>query len=60
MYCKFSLLLFAGWAGLLSKKNLLRCSKQLRDMCGFCNLLPNNDQPCIMSEYLVSMEVNTI
>ncbi len=47
-----------GWSGLLSKKNLCRVSKQLREMCGVCNYMPCTDMPCILSVCLVSMEMH--
>lgn len=48
-----------GWAGLLSRKNLQRASRQLRDMCGMCSLLqPDELYPCIQSACLVSMEMH--
>ncbi|XP_074640708.1 mediator of RNA polymerase II transcription subunit 13-like [Tubulanus polymorphus] len=45
-----------GWAGLLSKKNLLRVSKRIKEICGSCSHLSNNETPCILSACLVSME----
>ena len=47
-----------GWSGLLSRKNLLRGSKQMRDMCGLCGHLNQTDTPCILSACLISMEVH--
>ncbi|XP_013416581.1 mediator of RNA polymerase II transcription subunit 13-like isoform X2 [Lingula anatina] len=48
-----------GWSGLLSRKSLLRASKQMRDICDQCSVLSNNDYPCILSACLVSMETQS-
>lgn len=45
-----------GWSWLLSRKSLLKASKNLKDICGQCNLLYPHDVPCILSACLVSLE----
>lgn len=45
-----------GWAGLLSKKNLLLASRHLRDTCNMCSVLGPSEIPQILSACLVSME----
>lgn len=47
-----------GWSGLLTRENLMRGSKQMRDMCGLCGVLTPTDTPCILSACLISMEVH--
>ena len=47
-----------GWAGLLSRKNLQRATRQLRDLCGMCGCLAVDELPCIHSACLVSMELH--
>ncbi|PRD21589.1 UNVERIFIED_CONTAM: skd [Trichonephila clavipes] len=44
------------WATLLSRKSLLRYSRQLRDMCHQCSVLGSPDTPAILSACLVSLE----
>ncbi|KAL4707442.1 hypothetical protein ACJJTC_008627 [Scirpophaga incertulas] len=50
----------AGWSWLLSRKNLVRASAQLREMCGACACagaaLPAGGAPAIVSACLVSTE----
>ena len=49
-----------GWAGILSRKNLVRMSKQLKDMCNTCAFVASRgDLPCIQSACLVSLELNS-
>ncbi|XP_064647452.1 mediator of RNA polymerase II transcription subunit 13-like isoform X2 [Lineus longissimus] len=48
-----------GWAGLLSRKNLLRACKHIRDICGLCSSLSATSTagvPSILSACLISME----
>ncbi|XP_052737823.1 mediator of RNA polymerase II transcription subunit 13 isoform X2 [Bicyclus anynana] len=45
-----------GWSWLLSRPNLNRASKMLREMCGSCSLLYRGGAPCILSACLVSTE----
>lgn len=45
-----------GWSWLLSRKSLLKASKNLKEICGQCNLLYPHDVPCILSACLVSLE----
>jgi mediator of RNA polymerase II transcription subunit 13 len=48
-----------GWAGLLGRKNLLRTSKHIRDICGLCGSLSSTSTtgiPSILSACLISME----
>ncbi|XP_054167934.1 mediator of RNA polymerase II transcription subunit 13-like [Oppia nitens] len=47
------------WSVLLSKKSLLRYSRQLRDTCNQCQYLTPFDQPAIFSACLVSLEADT-
>lgn len=47
------------WTFLLSKKSLLKYSRQLRDLCGQCRELPTNDQPAIHSACLISLEADS-
>lgn len=44
------------WSWLLSKQNLLKTSKQLKDICGNCSLLYPLGGPSILSACLVTME----
>ncbi|GFS56681.1 mediator of RNA polymerase II transcription subunit 13 [Nephila pilipes] len=44
------------WATLLSRKSLLRYSRQLRDLCHQCAVLGPPDTPAILSACLVSLE----
>lgn len=45
-----------GWAELLGKKNLMKASQQMRDMCTQCSIMSSSETPCILSACLVSME----
>ncbi len=45
-----------GWSCLLSKKNLQRVCKQLKDQCETCNIFGAMEMPCILSACLISME----
>jgi len=48
-----------GWAGLLSRANLKRASRQLCDMCGMCAQMSGDESlPSIHSACLVSMEMH--
>lgn len=49
-----------GWSHLLSRKNLLKASKQLREICGQCNLMYPSSVPCILSACLVSLEPDSV
>lgn len=48
-----------GWSFLLSRKNLLKASKYLKEICNQCSLLYPNTVPCIMSACLVSLEADS-
>ena len=52
------LILFAGWSGLLSKKNLGRTAKRLKEMCKMCNILNPLETPSILSACLISMDLH--
>lgn len=45
-----------GWSWLLSRKNLLKASKHLKEICNQCSLLYPSGVPCILSACLVSLE----
>lgn len=45
-----------GWSGLLSKKNIQRCSRRMRDMCSQCTNQSEGDYPAIVSACLISFE----
>ncbi|KAL0842457.1 hypothetical protein ABMA28_014554 [Loxostege sticticalis] len=45
-----------GWSWLLSRKNLVRASNVLRELCGSCGVLYPSGVPCIVSACLVSTE----
>lgn len=45
-----------GWSWLLSRKNLLKASQALREVCSSCSLLYPGGAPCILSACLVSTE----
>ncbi|KAI8434636.1 hypothetical protein MSG28_003169 [Choristoneura fumiferana] len=45
-----------GWSWLLSRKNLVRASSMLREICGSCSVLYPAGAPCILSACLVSTE----
>ena len=47
-----------GWAGLLSRKNLQRATRQLRELCALCGALSVDELPCIHSACLVSLEMH--
>lgn len=56
-FCLKYLYHFAGWSGLLSKKNLELAGKKMKQMCGQCSLtIGNCDTPGILSACLVSLE----
>jgi mediator of RNA polymerase II transcription subunit 13 len=46
----------SGWSWLLSRKNLVRASSMLREICGACGVLSPAGVPCIVSACLVSTE----
>lgn len=45
-----------GWSWLLSKQNLLKASKQLREICKQCSLMYPNAVPSILSACLITLE----
>lgn len=45
-----------GWSWLLSKQNLLKASKQLKDICEQCSLMYPHSVPSILSACLVTLE----
>lgn len=45
-----------GWSWLLSKQNLLRASKQLKDICEQCSMMYPHSVPSILSACLVALE----
>ncbi|KAJ6642585.1 Mediator of RNA polymerase II transcription subunit 13 [Pseudolycoriella hygida] len=45
-----------GWSWLLSKQNLLKASKQLKDICEQCSLMHPHTVPSILSACLVTLE----
>ncbi|KAK5641736.1 hypothetical protein RI129_010283 [Pyrocoelia pectoralis] len=45
-----------GWSWLLSRKNLLKASKHLKEICNQCSLIYPTSVPCILSACLVSLE----
>lgn len=45
-----------GWSWLLSKQNLLKASKQLKDICEQCSLMYPHSVPSILSACLVALE----
>ena len=47
------------WTSLLSKKALLKYSRQLRELCAQCRDLGPHDQPAIFSACLISLEADT-
>lgn len=47
------------WTYLLSKKSLLKYSRQLREMCEQCRHIGQNEQPAIYSACLISLEADT-
>lgn len=47
------------WTFLLSKKALLKYSRQLKEMCGQCRELTVFDQPAVYSACLISLEADT-
>ncbi|XP_044759811.1 mediator of RNA polymerase II transcription subunit 13 isoform X2 [Coccinella septempunctata] len=48
-----------GWSWLLSKKNLLKASQHLKELCTQCSLMYPSSVPCILSACLVSLEPDT-
>ncbi|KAI4455970.1 rag1-activating protein 1 [Holotrichia oblita] len=49
-----------GWSHLLSRKNLLKASKHLKEICVQCNLMYSSSVPCILSACLVSLEPDSV
>ncbi|KAL1498030.1 hypothetical protein ABEB36_008892 [Hypothenemus hampei] len=45
-----------GWSWLLSKKNLLKASRTLKEICNQCSIMNPGVMPCILSACLVSLE----
>ena len=45
-----------GWSWLLSKQNLLKASKELKDICEQCSLMSPHSVPSILSACLVTLE----
>ena len=45
-----------GWSWLLSKQNLLKASKHLKDICQQCSLMYPHAVPSILSACLVTLE----
>lgn len=45
-----------GWSWLLSKQNLLKASKQLKDVCDQCSYMHTHPVPSILSACLVTLE----
>lgn len=48
-----------GWSWLLSKQNLLKSSKHLKDICQQCSLMYPHAVPSILSACLVTLEPDT-
>lgn len=48
-----------GWSWLLSRKNLSKASKNLKELCSQCSLLYPTTVPCIVSACLVSLEADS-
>jgi hypothetical protein len=50
-------ILLSGWSGLLSKKNILKSSKHIKDLCpNVCSIANNTEIPGILSVCLISLE----
>ncbi|XP_074027649.1 mediator complex subunit skuld isoform X2 [Leptinotarsa decemlineata] len=49
-----------GWSWLLSRKNLLKTSKHLKDICNQCSMMYPSAVPCILSACLVSLEPDSV
>jgi mediator of RNA polymerase II transcription subunit 13 len=49
-----------GWSWLLSRKNLLNASKNLKEICNQCSLMYPSSVPCILSACLVSLEPDSV
>ncbi|KAL4223449.1 Mediator of RNA polymerase II transcription subunit 13-like [Mactra antiquata] len=45
-----------GWSGLLSKKNIQRCSRKMKTMCSQCTYQQEGEHPMIVSACLTSFE----
>ncbi|UXI14674.1 Citron Rho-interacting kinase [Sarcoptes scabiei] len=48
------------WTFLLSKKSLMKYSRQLKEMCDQCGYVAPNEQPAIYSACLISLEADTV
>ncbi|CAH1098511.1 unnamed protein product [Psylliodes chrysocephalus] len=49
-----------GWSWLLSRKNLLKASKHLKEICNQCAMMYPSSVPCILSACLVSLEPDSV
>lgn len=49
-----------GWSWLLSRKNLLKASKHLKEICSMCSMMYPSSVPCILSACLVSLEPDSV
>ncbi|CAG9838725.1 unnamed protein product [Diabrotica balteata] len=49
-----------GWSWLLSRKNLLKASKNLKEICNQCSMMYPSSVPCILSACLVSLEPDSV
>lgn len=49
-----------GWSWLLGRKNLLKASKHLKEVCNQCSMMCPNSVPCILSACLVSLEADSV
>lgn len=45
-----------GWSALLSRKNLVRASRHLAEICSQCSLMYPSQAPTLLSACLVSLE----
>ncbi|CAH2007430.1 unnamed protein product [Acanthoscelides obtectus] len=49
-----------GWSWLLSRRNLLKASKHLKEICNQCSMMYPSAVPCILSACLVSLEPDSV
>ncbi|XP_018561806.1 mediator of RNA polymerase II transcription subunit 13 isoform X2 [Anoplophora glabripennis] len=49
-----------GWSWLLGRKNLLKASKHLKEICNQCAMMYPSSVPCILSACLVSLEPDSV
>nr|CAI5832401.1 unnamed protein product [Callosobruchus analis] len=49
-----------GWSWLLSRRNLLKASKHLKEICNQCLMMYPSAVPCILSACLVSLEPDSV